>query len=430
MDQGRGGVSNYLSLAADFLSGRVFYGWYIVAVCFVINFVIFGISINTFTVYVTPIEESLGWSRDQITLAMGLAPLAMGAAAPLMGRLIDRVGAKVVMAAGAAVIGVSTLLLAKTESRLYFYTIFCIAGAGQAAATIIPISLVISNWFTVLRGRALGVVMTGTGLGAMVMVPVTTWIVDTWSWRTSYFVMGCIILLMVPLALLFVRTRPSDMGLQPDGGIVFEKEPVQITGLTVSEAVKTGPFWLIAVMMLLSGLVAMGIGVNLMPYLDDIGHARATAAFIIAIISALTAVGKVGIGSVADHWGIRRAVLLAFATIVVGILLLMNAQTMAIAVVFAIVYGFAIGTPLLLNPALTAECMGLKNFGGIFGILTLINVIGVAIGASMTGVIYVKAGNSYMPAFWLFVVLMAIAGICGMTAKKAVPAGAPLAKGA
>ncbi len=181
-------------------------------------------------------------------------------------------------------------------------------------------------------------------------------------------------------------------------------------------------------MMGLSGMVAMGIGVNLMPYLDDIGHARSQAAFIIAIISALTVVGKIGIGFITDHWGIRRAVLLSFCTIMVGILLMMSAQTMAVAVVFAVIYGLAIGTPLLLNPALTADCMGLKSFGGIFGILTLANVIGVAIGASMTGVMYVKAGNSYMPAFWLFVVLMAIAGISGMTAKKIAPVHKPLAE--
>ena len=398
----------------------IFYGWFIVGVCFVVNFVIFGISINTFTVYVTPIEESLGWSRDQVTMALGFAPLAMGAAAPFMGRLIDKVGARFVMAGGAAVIGVCSILLAKTDSRWYFYTIYSIAGVGQAGATIIPISAVISNWFKVKRGRALGVVMTGTGLGAAVMVPVTTRIVDTYGWRTSYFIMGCIILLMVPLNLLFIRTRPSDMGLQPDGGVIPDEKPVPVGGLVVPEAVKTRSFWLIAAMMLLSGLVAMGIGVNLMPYLTDKGqgHSRDMAAFIIFIISMLTVVGKIGIGFIVDHWGLRKAVLLAFVTIAVGILLLMKAQILAMAIVFAVIYGFAIGSPLLLNPALTAHCMGLKSFGGIFGILTLANVIGVAIGASMTGVMYEKAGKSYMPAFWLFVFLMLIAGFCGMMARK------------
>lgn len=405
--------------------GGIFYGWYIVAVCFVVNFFVFGISVNTFTVYVTPIETDLGWRRDHVTLAMGLAPLAMGLAAPFVGRLIDRVGARVVMAAGALVIGIGSILLAKTESRLYFYTIYSIAGVGQAAATIIPISLVISNWFNVKRGKALGIVMTGTGLGAMVMVPVTTWIVVHWNWRVSFTIMGFIILLMVPLSLIFVRTRPSDMGLQPDGGAVPEHQPIALEGLSVPKALKSSAFWLIAVMMMFSGLVAMGIGVNLFAYFEDVGHTKGVAALIIAIISGLTVVGKIGIGFIADRWGIQRAVILTFATIMAGILLLMGAKVFWIACVFAVVYGFAIGAPLLINPALTAECVGLKNFGAIFGILTLMNVIGVAIGASLTGVIYVKAGKSYMPAFWLFIILMAIAGFCGMMARKKSPELAP-----
>ena len=405
----------------DHKGGGIFYGWFIVGVCFIVNFIVFGISVNTFTVYVTPIESDLGWRRDHVTLAMGLAPLAMGAAAPFVGRLIDRIGARMVMAAGAAVIGVGSILLAKTESRLYFYTIYSIAGVGQAAATIIPISLVISNWFNVGRGKALGIVMTGTGLGAMVMVPVTTWIVVNWGWRTSFTIMGFIILLMVPLSLIFVRTRPSDMGLQPDGGIVPETEPVALQGLAVSKAVKTPAFWLIAVMMMFSGLVAMGIGVNLMAYFEDVGHTKGVAALIIAIISGLTVVGKIGIGFVTDRWGIQRAVVLAFGTIIAGILFLMGAGDFFVACVFAVVYGFAIGAPLLINPALTAECMGLKNFGAIFGILTLMNVVGVAIGASLTGVIYVMAGKSYMPAFWLFILLMALAGASGVIARKKKP---------
>ena len=397
--------------------GRIFFGWYIVAACFVVNFVVFGISINTFTVYVKPIEADLGWSRGKISLAITLAALSMGAAAPFIGLLIDRIGAKLVMATGAGVIGIGSLMLAKTQSAAYFYTIYVLAGVGQGAATIIPISLVISNWFTVKRGRALGIVMTGTGLGAMVMVPVTSWIVITWNWRTSYVIMGFIILLMVPLNLLMIRTRPSDMGLQPDGGMISDETPAEIGGLSLQEAVRTSGFWLIAIMMLSAGMVGLGIGVHLMAYLTDIGHTEAAAASIIAIISGLTVVGKIGMGFIADHWGIRRAVVLTFTVIIAGILLLMGAKVQTIAWAFAVVYGFAIGAPLLINPALTAECLGLKNFGAIFGILTLASTVGAAIGAVLSGVIYDHA-KSYLPAFWLFIVLMAIAGICGVMARK------------
>ncbi len=402
--------------------GGIFHGWYIVAVCFVVNFIVFGISVNTFTVYVKPIEAEMGWLRGEISLAITLAALSMGLAAPFIGKLIDRVGARVVMAAGTTVVGVTSLLLSEAQSLPYFYAIFVVSGVGQAAATLIPISLVISNWFEAKRGKALGIAMTGTGLGAMVMVPVTSWVVVTWDWRTSFFSMGCVILLTVPMTLLLIRTRPSDMGLLPDGGFVTDDAAVNLDGLSVPEAFRTASFWLIGSMMLLAGLVAMGIGVHLMPYLTDIGHPEATASLIISIISGLTVVGKISLGFVVDRWGLQRTVILAYGVIAVGIVLLTGAQALALACVFAVVYGFAIGAPLLINPGLTAECLGLANFGAVFGVLTLLTTVGAAAGAVLTGVIYDNVGG-YLPAFVLFVVLTAVAGCCGVMARRLRPSG-------
>jgi MFS family permease len=398
--------------------GRIFYGWWIVATCFVVNFLVFGISVNTVTVYVKPLEADLGWSRGQIGLSMTLGALAMGAAAPFTGKLIDLAGARLAMAAGATIVGVGSILLSGTQSLAFFYTVYVLSGVGQAAATVIPISLVISNWFTAQRAKALGVAMTGTGLGAMVMVPVTNWIVSTWGWRTSFWVMGCLILSMVPLTLLFIRTRPADMGLLPDGDLDSEDALPATEGLGVLEAIRTPAFWLIGCMMLLAGLVAMGVGLHLMAYLTDIGHPEATAALIISIISGLTVAGKITLGSVADRWGVRPVVALAFALIAAGIAILMGARDLPIAFAFALVYGFAIGAPLVLNPALTAECLGLRSFGAVFGILTLLNTAGVAIGAYLSGVIYDSVG-SYIPAFALYVVLSALAALCGMLARRA-----------
>jgi len=400
--------------------GGIFHGWYIVAVCWVVNFVVFGIAINTFTVYVKPIQADLGWSRGQISLAILFAGVAMGLGAASIGRVIDRTGARAPMAAGAAVVGLCTILLSRAQSLPYFYAFFVATGIGLGAATIPPISLVISNWFSAMRGKALGVAMTGTGLGAMVMVPVTSWIVVHWGWRTSYLIMGCIILLMVPLNLLFIRTHPSDKGLLPDGGLAAEEDPAPTEGLSVPEALRTQAFWMIAAMMVLAGLVAMGAGVHLMPYLTDIGHAESRASFIISVISGMTFLGKISLGSVVDRWGARPTVAVAFGLILAGFLLLMGAGALPVAFAFAIVYGFGIGAPLVLNPALTAECLGLKHFGAVFGILTLFTTVGAALGAVLTGFIYDAAG-SYIPAFLLFVALTAVAGICGVMARRALP---------
>jgi predicted MFS family arabinose efflux permease len=398
-------------------SGGIYYGWYLVALCFVVNFLVLGLATHSFTVYMKPLEETFAWSRKAISAAMAFATLAMALAAPSIGRLIDRVGARVVMALGAGVLGVSALLLSRTESLWHFYVLYAIAGVGQGAATVIPISVVISNWFHAKRGRALGIVMTGTGLGAIVIVPLTTWMVVHWGWRTAFFVGGCIILSVIPLNLLFIRTSPAEKGLMPDGGIVAEGEAEDLEGITVREAVRTTSFWLIGTMMLLSAFVGMGILFHLMPYLTDIGHSAGTAALVIALYGGFTVVGKILIGLVVDRRGVRPAVVLTYGMILAGVLLLMGSKGFVIACAFAVIYGFAAGAPLVINPALAAACVGLRHFGAIFGVLTLISTFGVAAGAFFTGAVY-DAAKSYIPVFALFVVLTVVAGACGTMARK------------
>ena len=397
----------------------MFYGWYLVAVCFVINFIVFGISVNTFTVYVKPISTDMGWSRGQFSFGLTLASLAMGIMAPLVGRLIDRIGARIVMAVGALTIGLCTVVLSKATSLWLFYLLYMISGAGQAGTTLIPISLVISNWFNLRRGRALGIVMTGTGLGAMVMVPVTSWIVVNWGWRTSYLIMGWIIVSMAPVCFFFIKTSPSEMGLKPDGGEVGEAPPEKLEGLSPAAALKSGSFWLIAAMMFLLGLVGMGLGLHLMPYLTDIGYPEITAGILIAVISGMTVLGKVSMGIFADRWGVRKVVILACTVIITGILILMHAKVLLIAVIFSLFYGYAIGAPLMINPTLTADCFGLASFGAIFGILSLFNIMGAGLGAWLAGAIFDTAG-SYNPVFWLFIALTVAAGLAGAMTKRQV----------
>jgi len=397
---------------ADTVSG----GWRIVAACFVVNFVVFGISVNTFTVYVKPLEADLGWSRGEISLAITLAAVAMGVAAPIVGRVIDRLGARVVMALGAGIVGGAALLTSTVHSLGFFYLLYVVSGIGQAGATLIPVSVVIANWFSEQRARALGIAMTGTGLGAMVMVPVSAWLVENWGWRISFRIMGCLILATIPLTLLAIRTSPVRLEAGPDGEPAATLPVAE--GLTVSEALRTRSFWLLGCMMALAGMVGMGVALHLMPYLTDIGHSKATAASIIALVSGLTVLGKIGIGFLADRFGVRSASLLTYGLVGIGIGLLIYAEGLVVAGLFSVVWGIAIGAPLLLNPALAAECMGLRSFGGIFGILTLFNTAGAALGALLSGLAYDRSG-SYIPAFTLYFVFALLAGLCAVLSRRA-----------
>lgn len=398
---------------------RLFYGWYIVAACFVIAFMLYGIGVNTFTVYVRPLEQDLGWTRSAISMAITIAALSMGLVAPIVGRLLDRFGARRLMLAGAVAVGSAWVLMGRAESLWFFYGVFLLVGVGQAASTLIPISMVIANWFTAKRGLAMGIVMSGTGIGAMVMVPVSTWLVAQYGWRTTVLWMGSLMLLTaVPLNLLFVYTRPSDLGLRPDGdhgvdpAIGLKPTP----GLTLSAAARTRTFWMIAAVMFTFGFVGLGIGVHMMAYLTDIGHAPETASYIVSLISGVTVAGKLLVGAIADRIGVRAALGLTMVALLIGVGLLLFAHQMPVALAFAIVYGFAIGAPLVVNPALVSQFLGLAHFGTIFGVLTLVSTFGAALGPTVSGLVY-DSTKTYTPAYVGFMVMIVIAIACGMTTR-------------
>jgi len=399
---------------------RVFYGWYIVGACFVIAFMLYGIGVNTFTVYVKPLEADLGWSRSAISMAITIAALAMGCVAPIVGRLLDRFGARTLMLAGAVAVGAAWALMSWTESLWFFYLVFLLVGVGQAAATLIPISMVIANWFTARRGLAMGIVMSGTGIGAMVMVPVSTWLVAEYGWRTTVLWMGSLMLLTaVPLNLLFVYTRPSDLGLHPDGdhGIDPSVALRPVPGLTLAAAARTRTFWMIALVMFTFGFVGLGIGVHMMAYLGDLGHPPDTASYIVSLISGVTVGGKLLVGVLADRFGVRAALAFTMLALLTGVALLLFAQQLPVAVAFAIVYGFAIGSPLVVNPALVSQYLGLAHFGTIFGVLTLLSTFGAALGPTVSGVVY-DASKSYVPAYVAFMVMIVIAAGCGLMTRR------------
>lgn len=399
---------------------RVFYGWYVVGACFVIAFMLYGIGVNTFTVYVKPLEADRGWSRSAISMAITIAALAMGAVAPIVGRLLDRFGARALMLAGAIAVGGAWALMSWTESIWFFYFVFLFVGIGQAAATLIPISMVIANWFTAKRGLAMGIVMSGTGIGAMVMVPVSTWLVAEYGWRNTVLWMGGLMLLTaVPLNLLFVYTRPSDLGMHPDGdhGIDPAVALKPVPGLTLAEAARTRTFWMIAAVMFTFGFVGLGIGVHMMAYLGDLGHAPETASYIVSLISGVTVAGKLLVGAIADRFGVRAALTFTMTALLTGVALLLFARELPVAVAFAIVYGFAIGSPLVVNPALVSQYLGLAQFGSIFGVLTLVSTFGAALGPTIGGAVY-DAMKTYVPAYVGFMVLIVIAAACGLATRR------------
>jgi MFS family permease len=166
--------------------------------------------------------------------------------------------------------------------------------------------------------------------------------------------------------------------------------------------------------MLLIGLVTSGVGNNCPAYLSDLGHSSTRAAMAWSFVMLIMILGKIVFGPLADSWGARKATAMACAMFAIGIVIVLFARPYAIVLVFAAVYGFASGAPLVLNPLLISGNLGMKNFGALYGVLNIMGTIGGAIGPVSAGMFFDRQGT-YVPVFYLFIASMFVAAAVALS---------------
>jgi len=399
-------------------SPRLFYGYLVVAACFVILFLVWGMVLNTFPIFLKPLAENMSWGRGDVAWALLMGSIGTAVAAPISGIVIDRIGARPVMVAGALIIGLGLLAGSRIMHLWQLYLVFVAIGCGLMCASIIPCSLIISNWFVSRRGAAMSGAFVGTSAGGMVMSPVANWIIINYGWRTAFAASGITILVVViPVVLLAIRTHPSDVGLEPYRSADDDSSDAQRDwGVGVKEALSLRSFWQIAAIMLILGFVAGGLGNHCVAYLTDLEHSPDRAAFAWSLVMGVMILGKLSLGPLADRWGSRNTMAAACALFAVSIAILTIAHPFWIVLVFAALYGFACGAPLVVNPLLTSEYLGMKHFGALYGVLNIMGTVGGAVGPVGAGIYFDRQGT-YLPVFYFFAAMMLVAVLVAISMR-------------
>ena len=397
---------------------KFFYGYAIVAACFVALFMLWGMVLNTLPVFLKPIVEDMNWGRGAFMVALICGGLGIAVSAPIAGKMIDRIGARPVMAFGALLIGGGLIAGSQIASLWQLYTVFVFIGVGLMCATIIPCSLLIGNWFVSRRGMAMSAAFVGTSFGGMIMSPIAEWIIRNYSWRHAFAFSGCCILVVVlPVVLLLVRTHPSEMGLEPYAkGEAENDKGKDAWGVSVKEAFSIPAFWQIAAIMLVMGIVAGGVANHCVAYLQDVGHSSQRAAGAWSLVMFVMIFGKFSFGPAADRFGSKNMMAVACLLFAIAIGLLPFAKSYSIAILFAFTWGFASGAPLVLNALLTGDYLGMKNFGAIYGILNIMANLGGSLGPAGAG-FYFDSKGTYLPVFYLFIVLMLVGAVISLFTK-------------
>lgn len=399
-----------------------FYGYVVVAVTFFIMMVIWG-TYYTFGVFFKPLLEEFGWTRAMTAGAFSLNAFIHGLFAVVVGRLTDRFGPRLVVTFCGLLLGLGYLLMSLTNSIWQLYLFYgVIIGIGMSGA-IVPLVSPVARWFARRRGVMTGIVFAGMGAGTVIMPPIANWLISSYDWRTSYIIVGGVALVLIILAAQFLRLAPGPMGLLPDGDEVKERDPsFEVSGLSLSETIRTRQFWMLCTMLASFLFVLYTIMAHIVTHAIGLGISATAAANILAIIGGLHIVGTLATGHFADRAGGKPAMIICFILTALALSWLAVAREIWMLYLFAVIYGLAYGGLSILFSPMTAELFGLRAHGAIFGVLSFPGIIGSTIGPVLAGRIF-DVTSSYQLAF----VISAVVGIVGLVLAWLIK---PISRGA
>jgi MFS family permease len=399
--------------------GRVFYGWWIVAIGCVLDAVKGGTYNTGFTLYFLPVLTEMQLSRAATSLPFSLAKLESALEGPLVGYLIDRFDVRLMLVLGTLLAGCGFILLSFTDSYLLFLLVFIgpLTTGFQIGFNHATLAAV-NHWFRKKRGLAMAIVQTGQSIGGVAIFPLVAFAVLTFGWRRAALFSGMGVLLLLPLAFL-VRRSPESMGLLPDGERSSERDrPVPGHGhvaretqeFTAWEALRTPTFWLLASFHGLRNIPYSAVTVHLVPLLVWKGLDQPMAAFFVGLTAFSTVIVRPLTGWLGDRQSKQKIGTLGVLMGALGILVLTysNGSVWAL-VAFAILFAFGDGINSV-TWALVGDCFGRDHFATIRGWIGMLQSIASMPAAVFTGWVYDQT-QSYTYALLPLVASYGLAGL-------------------
>lgn len=390
-----------------------------------INFSTMATGNLNFGLFVLPMGQALGMSRSQFGWMQTTRRVSASFSSFLVGRLIDRYGPRVLIVVGAPIIGICLILVSRTTAPWQVILLFGIIGvSGLAAPNGIVTTVPVAKWFRRNRGKALAVAATGLGIGGVMFLPVTQWLIDWLGWRGAWVVLAIIFMsLSMPMAALFLRRQPEDMGLavdgdpvqRPTGGSTAPSEPdAPEVQWTVREALHTAALWKLMVVFGIAGLAQGGASVHRIPYWIELGFDPQVVSFAFASDAAGAATMVLVAGWLADKFPIRFIATASFLGFVAAILLMIAGLNEFFLFGSTITFGLSVGAGMIVHSYIIAAYYGRAFLGSIRGIVLPINLISAGIGAPLVG--YLRDWlDSYILAWWLILGLYLLAAAVMVT---------------
>ncbi len=427
------------------LRSPLYYGWLVLAAAGSANFARNAAASLTISVFIYPLSEELGWSRTLIAGAAAAGGLAATFTSPIIGRMIDRFGARAVLTASIVVLCISTFALAWSDVSLtvmgatipwVFYIAYATGRVIFASPVQIGTSVVVSRWFIRMRGRTNGILGLTHSAG-MVLFPLIASIVIAHSgWRDAWYVLSVVVFVvaLLPVALL-ISERPEDLGLRPDGdvddrseaaesvnGDAAKSESSEEPNWTSRDAMRTPTLWLLAVSTGMLFFMHAGTNTHSAAFFQDQGLDVVAAGFGISLNAIFLGISSVFWGRIVERFPVRLVLAAVALNMAAGAFLFTIVDSTFEALAVSAFFGFGLGGMLVVPPVAYADYYGRASLGTIRGVTEPFTTLGQAVGVMIPGLIFdFIAGASYLPFFLGAGVVGILATLAALLAHKPKP---------
>lgn len=404
----------------DGAPSKIFYGWYIVGVGILVHIAgTFAFS-STLSIFLKPITEELGVTRGAFSLIrtfeIGVAALIV----PLLGPMIDRHGGRWILVIGVLMEGAGLLLSSLVQTFWQFVLVRCsLVIAGEALLGSLVINVTIAQWFVHKRGRAMAIANLGTGVAKLGIPLLAAYLFVLVGWRGTWAVFGIIApLLVVAPALIFVRRRPEDLGLLPDG----EKPPSKVdearardvssstekrqislpeVSWTRAEVLRHPTFWLLVMTFGIASIGIAGLNLHIFSFITDIGYSPLIAASFMSTIALTQLASTLVWGTLADKYDIRKVSFIQFAIQGAGLVLAISSTDIRFVYAGFFLYGTGLAGSFVLREVIWANFFGRMSLGTVRGLSLFFSHLFAASGAPFFGFLHDRM-ESYNLSFAIF----------------------------
>lgn len=389
------------------------YAWYNLIVGFVAYFYILGFPNILMPVLYPDIILDTGWSRAEVISFATYKFITMTIFVFLLAFWIDVVGARLLLIAGALIIGLSMSAFMYIDSLWMYYMLAVMFGIGSICANL-SVKVILSRWFYARQGRVIGFVLVGSGVVGVIAPVITEMMSQAFGWRATVVLLSIgIYLLILPLILFFTRDDPKDYGYDSreidPGAKETNEQPISDSDQPDFSTIKNSMnFWLVGLAIFLIALVEGGMMQHTKTFLQlDIGFSGTEAAWFFTLTMLISLAGRFLFGWSYDLWSVK-GVALCYMFIGLGALLGFFVTGMVTAFVFCIIRGLAHGGVLVDVPVLAKHVFGMRSLSKIMAVYTGAYSLGMATGAWSFGYSHDLLG-SYMEIFLLSILLSILA---------------------